>query len=520
MTGSKLKVISVGPPKAIAPFLDKVVELRKILNTCPQADASEGWRPSPGLGQSIADLSKSGFEADLILFWSPFANDYSDWEKVDRLQACFWEDIAYSFPWQSSMARLFDANIVELTDLSSFYPNGERPLAYCPLAFPGDAAHARRFPPETERPHDVAFVGNLDPASKPQRADFFRRLEGRLAGRFRVFFGRGQVEDVFARAKIVCNFSTRPTWAYLPSPACHLPHNLGINPRTFEAMGFGAMLLTDSPSPELHRLFREGEHFVTYEHLDVDGAVAQIEKHLSEPPRRLAVARAGWLEIQRAHTYDVRAGHLAGILAEIVAGGRRARLPLNERRFLLGLALLRQALHDPSTADSASHLYRHRISIARRSLTASAREAADPRSRAMLPLFDAIEGRPQAAAAGWTEIWQAQNCTLAATGLEVLLRWAGHHSQAEAMADWRRARLATARSPFLIDDELRFLELLFIVFQRVPRDSPRPASELFPQAPPFTCVPVPYFYPAIGREFSPPNPIHAGVQMGGSEVGV
>lgn len=88
------------------------------------------------------------------------------------------------------------------------------------------------------------------------------------------------------------------------------PRPAQIKGRTFEVPGCGGFLLTEA-APRLEEYFVPGREVGVYE--DPDDLVVQIERWLSRPEERAAVAAAGHRRALEEHTYDHR---FAAIFAE------------------------------------------------------------------------------------------------------------------------------------------------------------------------------------------------------------
>ena len=93
-----------------------------------------------------------------------------------------------------------------------------------------------------------------------------------------------------------------------------------IKARTFEVPGAGGLLLTQ-PADDLERYFAAGKEIDVF--ASPDEAAAKIRRHVNEPERRDAMARAGHERVRREHTYAAR---FAPLLEEAMSRAR-ARPP-------------------------------------------------------------------------------------------------------------------------------------------------------------------------------------------------
>jgi hypothetical protein len=150
------------------------------------------------------------------------------------------------------------------------------PHAVEPSAYPRLTLASKKY--------DVCFVGHVN---NEGRLAFLDRMYREFPN---FFFGQRFFEDAarkFCESKIVLNMT----------------HEDDVNMRTFEALGSGSFLLTND-LPTLGRLFTDGEHLATYRTLDE--AVAQAAYYLKHEDKREAIAKAGYEEVLRSHTFKHR----------------------------------------------------------------------------------------------------------------------------------------------------------------------------------------------------------------------
>ncbi|MBI2890924.1 MAG: glycosyltransferase family 1 protein [Nitrospirae bacterium] len=304
------------------------------------------------------------------------------------LDSCDW-DLAQGFAWV----------LVENAISVEYHVGRRAPYAvtWCPLYFKWPAREALRCRPGNPRRLDVAFVGNLSVELHPGRADFLRAVERRIAGRWKVSFGPGKVLETYADAKIVLNESWSPKGGASAAP-------YGINFRVFEAMGCGALLLTDSPTGDMSTLFHEGVHYVGFERGNVDQVVDLVGHYLDREVERLSIAQAGWEEVVRSHTVEARAQVLAPLLTTIAENGRGlATADPTRAAFHLGRYILRSLLVWRLQSPCARHpQYVERLAEAER-LLGSVLSSPDwgPAARALLPVIRFVMGDPQGAVTDW-----------------------------------------------------------------------------------------------------------------------
>ncbi|MCW2992407.1 MAG: glycosyl transferase group 1 family protein, partial [Solirubrobacterales bacterium] len=176
--------------------------------------------------------------------------------------------------------------------------------------------------PAAERPHDVVFVGGVNPAVHPAGTALVERLCDTLDlevwgyGADRLAAGspilarhRGEawgldMYRVLARSKVVINRHIEAA------------EGNANNMRLFEATGCGAALVTEA-APNLSALYAPGAEVATY--ADEAQLVATVRGLLGDDGRRVALAAAGQARTLRDHTYAHRIGELAEILGRHLA---------------------------------------------------------------------------------------------------------------------------------------------------------------------------------------------------------
>ncbi|MBI2061412.1 MAG: glycosyltransferase [Nitrospirae bacterium] len=425
------------------------------------------------LPELLRRVAESGLDPDLYYFWNPsLAGDYEGWEALPSRSIGHFIDSHYAFTWQAELAPLFHTTVLEVHSAAPyFWRNNPNSILWCPPCFHGTAEEVRHHPPYSRRPIDVAFIGSMNPLAMPHRVDFMQRLAERLKNRYRVLLGRheGPVGSIYSQAKIVINFTTRPAWAYVPDPLHPQPHAVGLNGRVFDAMGHGAMHLADSPASDLLQLFREGEHFAFYRCNDVEDALDQIRYFLEHDEQRLSIALAGWQSIQERHTLPVRGLQLASLVTRAMDPSAEPPLHPRDARFLLGRSLLNMALQTADARDgSLKRNFDEKLSQARGLFAAECSPTHEPVRRSMLPLLDAIEGRPENAVRQWFGLWKLYHCPVAALFLEVALWWLGQDGQANNMADWQ-AKAAKEGAGLPPQERRTLSDILCLVFQKFPR---------------------------------------------------
>jgi hypothetical protein len=330
-----VRILLVGPSRLAPPLValgHDVVEAAALLpaDRVPGApfDVRPLWRsldPVPELLLVVQDL-----EAPVLAFGI---------EDVPAPRLYWAIDVHLNWFWQRWYARLFDAVLVAQKDWVPLFAADGVPAHWLPWG----AEDVFLAAPALPRVHDLAFVGTVDAGTRPKRAAAVEMLRRRFG--LRVFGATaGERLDpaataaVYAQARIVFNESV-----------------LGdVNFRVFEAMGAGAMLVTEAVENGLTDLFTPGIHLDTYGPATL---VEKVGRWLGDEARREAVARAGRCEVAARHAVRAR---LAAATALAEPGITRREVGTDAARsfgLACHLALVRGLVHPEHGARvAAEHL--------------------------------------------------------------------------------------------------------------------------------------------------------------------
>jgi hypothetical protein len=132
----------------------------------------------------------------------------------------------------------------------------------------------------------------------PERAKLLDLIRSRYDN---TFLGRAEpsrIGEIYGRAKIVFNKSVRND----------------VNMRYFEAMGAGAVLVTDSARDNgVEELFSPGEDFLEYR--DDASLLAAIDSLLADDEKREQIGARAQRHVLSGHTYRHRAEKILDVLA-------------------------------------------------------------------------------------------------------------------------------------------------------------------------------------------------------------
>jgi hypothetical protein len=209
-----------------------------------------------------------------------------------------------SFWWTESRIRwsmLFDYVFVWHLALVPKYQAAGHPKVF-PMPHAVDADLCVGARPEDNRPFDLGWIGAFHYGHYSRRS----RIIGGLSARFKMNdfqkqHTKEQTADVYRHSKIVVNVSRDD----FPPEA---------NMRCYEAMGAGALLITQIPTELTDWGFREGEHFVGWrEEKEIPELVQQ---YLDNTAKRNQIARAGQDLTLRDFTFQRCRDKMEAVLRE------------------------------------------------------------------------------------------------------------------------------------------------------------------------------------------------------------
>jgi hypothetical protein len=209
-----------------------------------------------------------------------------------------------SFWWTESRIRwsmLFDYVFVWHLPLVPRYQAAGHPKVFAlPHAVDADLCVGAR--PEDDRAFDIGWIGAFHYGHYVRR----NRIIGSLSSLFKMNdfkkqHSKQQTADVYRQSRIVVNVSRDD----FPPEA---------NMRCYEAMGAGALLITQIPTELTDWGFREGEHFVGWrEEKEIPELVQQ---YLDNPAKRNQIARAGQDLTLRDFTFQRCRDKMEAVLRE------------------------------------------------------------------------------------------------------------------------------------------------------------------------------------------------------------
>lgn len=253
-------------------------------------------------------------------------------ERMTCLTAWYGIDTHMDYAKHLRIGRLFDVTFIAQKQFQErLRQDGLRQVHWLPLAFAPELHPVEML----DRCYDVAYVGSNSVTVHPVRHTLLAAIRKEIP---LVFMGTASPQDlgrIYAQAKLVFNKSV----------------NNDVNMRYFEAMGAGAVLLTDPAlNNGVDELFRLDEHYVEYR--DQQTLLSLIRSLLEDTERCQRVSYAARLHVLANHTYQ----HRAAQLLETVRQSQKLPSPRLEDYFpaLISLRLLDEALRSVGRAVSST----------------------------------------------------------------------------------------------------------------------------------------------------------------------
>lgn len=169
---------------------------------------------------------------------------------------------------------------------------------------------------------DCLFVGTVNPATTPRRAQFLEDVRRRVPG---LHTTRGNYRQLFSSARVLLN------------------HCEGgdLNFRVFEALGCGGCLVTPRIQHGLHELFVDGEHLVMYAPDDAVDAAMKINFLLADAELANYIAQTGMALVDGKHRAVHRAQAFTDFMCDMwmhdpqgMVAARRAKAQEIRQRWL------------------------------------------------------------------------------------------------------------------------------------------------------------------------------------------
>lgn len=239
------------------------------------SDADFVYDPAVDSFPSVIERIRKHWSPDLVLFWAPeMYPPPFDVEMSELPTAALVSDWNVYYPVLAKNAARYDTVISDKRG-AEILTNALWHADYvCPLYAHNPRIHK---PYGIPKDIDLVFVGNLNFAAHPVRAQFLERM-ARLSQRYRVAITSGVYgEDygrLLSRAQLVFNYSLRGE----------------LNLRVFETIACGAVPMLEESNQEAWDWFTPNREIVAYDEHDFE---QQIESALGDPQRLQKMAAEG-----------------------------------------------------------------------------------------------------------------------------------------------------------------------------------------------------------------------------------
>ena len=266
------------------------------LLVCSDIDGPQVDMVMSGLVDAEAILRRHSFAADAVVFFEGGSMRLlPDTSKIKSCPTAWYAiDTHMDFDKHVRIGRIFDMSFVAQKQyLPALAEAGVRHAQWLPLAFAPDLGLVE----PKDKVTDIAYVGSESAEMHPQRSALLNLLRAEYAS---TRFGRASPAEmgrIYAGAKIVFNRSVKND----------------VNMRFFEAMGAGAVLLTDRiVGNGVENLFDEGRHYLCYR--DADDLLRLVRELLADPIRLQSMGEAARSHVISVHTYQHRADEMVSKL--------------------------------------------------------------------------------------------------------------------------------------------------------------------------------------------------------------
>lgn len=265
-----------------------------ILYVCSDLASPLVDQLTPGQIDVGAVCEEQQFTPDLFLFIEGGSMRLfpTGLERLNCLTAWYGIDSHMDYAKHVRIGRLFDVTFIAQKEfVNKMREDGLRQVYWLPLAF------APELHPEenVERSYNIAYVGSNNAIMHPVRHALLNRISKEFANVYMGMLSPVEMGRVYAQARMVFNKSV----------------NNDVNMRYFEAMGAGAVLLTDHAEKNgVEELFTEGDHYLEYQ--DEDSLIALIKELSLNSARCQRIGETARQHILANHTYAHRVSDLLG----------------------------------------------------------------------------------------------------------------------------------------------------------------------------------------------------------------
>jgi hypothetical protein len=289
-----LVVSSTRPPATAFDLIESLREAGHELRVVSDWAHSGADHLAVGAFDAAGWARREGFRPDALLFIEGGTRLIfpRGMENLDCVTAFYALDPHLHLRQHLHLARLFDVTFVAHLQFVSSFRDGE--VHWLPAA-----VNARLYTPaKGPRDIDVAHIGSENRELHPERARLLDLIRSRYRNTFTGRADLSRIGEIYGRAKVVFNYSVRSE----------------VNIRYFEAMGAGAVLVTDRAPREtgVEQLFSPGEDFLEYH--DDASMLSAIDSVLADDRKRERIGGRAQAHVLANHTYRHRAQKIVDVL--------------------------------------------------------------------------------------------------------------------------------------------------------------------------------------------------------------
>lgn len=295
MNARRILVVSSIQPPATAIYL---IEALRDLGHEVRVVSDRAHPAVSSLANGVFDagrwVEREGFRPDMLLFVEGgtrliFPCGMQD---MDCVSAWYAIDTHLHLRQHLYLAKLFDVTFVAQFEFLRHFRDCQ--VHWLPFAV--DPRLYERAP--RTRDIDVAYIGSDHRGLHPERARLLDLIRSRYGNTYLGRADPSRIGEIYGRAKVVFNRSVRND----------------VNMRYFEAMGAGAVLVTDSARDNgVEELFSPGEDFLEYH--DDASLFAAIDSVLADNEKRERMGARAQKRVLADHSYRQRAAKIVEVLA-------------------------------------------------------------------------------------------------------------------------------------------------------------------------------------------------------------
>jgi glycosyltransferase involved in cell wall biosynthesis len=291
----KVLVVSSIEPGATALYL---IEALRDIGHEVRVVSDRAHPAVDGLSNGVFDVSRwierEGFRPDILLFIEGGTRLLfpSGMQDLDCVSAWYAIDTHLHLRQHLCVARMFDVTFVAHLEFL-------RDFRDCQAHWLPVAADPRLYAKD-QRPRDIdiAYIGSDGGGLHSERARLLDLIRSRYVNTFLGRADPSRIGEIYGRAKVVFNRSVRND----------------VNMRYFEAMGAGAVLVTDSARENgVEQLFGPGKDFLEYH--DDASLLAAIDFLLADDENREQMGARAQKHVLSRHTYRHRVEKILEVLA-------------------------------------------------------------------------------------------------------------------------------------------------------------------------------------------------------------